>query len=177
MNGCHRTAALCGLWCVTHRRVDSSGRYRPEEHLRYPGLPSPLIPPPRFKSRRDCHSAKCLTCSTYLLVTPKRPGRHSCFPSAPALLRYGLEEPTCCAPKRCHVENTPALEAQSQPQAAYRIAFDPSTLHAIRISVRVVGDEPLLHARLAFRAITAAIRHSTLPFLNRTCRRKEGLRR
>jgi len=34
--------------------------------------------------------------------------------------------------------------------------------------VRVVGDEPLLHARLALRTITAAIRHSTLPLLTRT---------
>src|SRR5262249_39092826 len=78
----------------------------------------------------------------------------ACFSSAPTLLRYGLAEPARCAPKRCHVEHASASEAQSQPDAAYRIAFDPPTLHAVRMSVRVIGDEPLLHARLALRAIT-----------------------
>jgi len=93
-----------------------------------------------------------------------RPG----LPLPRFLLRYGLQEPARRAPKRCHVEHASALEAQSQPQAAYRIAFDPPALHAVRMPVCVVSDEPLFHARLALWAIASAIRHNTLPLLIRT---------
>src|SRR5262245_17143484 len=86
----------------------------------------------------------------------------------PFLLRFGFEESAQRAPKRCHVEHATTLEAQSQPEAPYGIALDPPALHAVRMPVRVVGDIPLLHARLALRAITSTIRHSTLHLLVRT---------
>ena len=85
-----------------------------------------------------------------------------------ALLCFGFKEPAGRAPKRRHTEHASPLEAQPQPEASYRIAFDPPALHAVGMAVRVVSDEPLLHARLALWAVASASRHNMLPLLIRT---------